>query len=131
MSLEGPVFPSTFDWQQVRATLEDWFYRVNEFFLAQPIRNGFQRLDDTGQVDNQTLITKWSTTGPATAGLMDGYDTQVKIVVLLVPGGAAVLTPDNFGNGATITFNNAGDSVQLQFLDGEWWVIALNGAVVA
>jgi hypothetical protein len=42
-----------------------------------------------------------------------------------------ILTPANLGSGTTITFNDVGDSVQLQYIGTNWWVISAFGAVVA
>jgi hypothetical protein len=35
------------------------------------------------------------------------------------------------GNGTTITFNAIGESVLLQFLGTDWWIVSNNGAIVA
>jgi hypothetical protein len=55
----------------------------------------------------------------------------VKIIVLVVDGGDGTLTPSNLGAGTTITFNDIGDSVVLQFLTGEWWIVSNYGCTIA
>lgn len=90
-----------------------------------------QALNGAGAVDLTTLTTKWTTTGANAGTLADGSEGQIKFIVMIADGGDGTLTPTNFGNGSTITFADAGDSVMLQFLDGEWWIISNNGCVVA
>lgn len=90
-----------------------------------------QTLTGPGAVDLATLTTKWITTGADAATLENGFDSQVKCVVLVASGGTGTLTPDNFGPGTTITFDSVGDSVCLQFLNGEWHILSNNGCVIA
>ena len=52
--------------------------------------------------------------------LADGYQQQEKTIVMITDGGAGTLTPTNLANGATITFDDVGDSAQLKFLNGSW-----------
>lgn len=90
-----------------------------------------QDLSGAGAVNLTTLTTKWTTTGADAGTLTDGEEGQLKIIVMVADGGDGTLTPTNFANGSTITFNDVGDSVMLQFLDGEWWIVSNNGATVA
>lgn len=90
-----------------------------------------QALSGAGAVGLTTLTTKWTTTAADAGTLADGTEGQIKIIVMVADGGDGTLTPANFGNGTTITFNDAGDSVMLQFLDGEWWIVSNNGCTVA
>ena len=70
--------------------------------------------------------------------LEDGIDTQ-EITILYIGQTAgtdtAILTPDTFINGTTITFNNIGDVVKLHYSDNAynsgWYILSINGAVVA
>lgn len=96
---------------------------------------GVQSLSGPGAVDIITNTTAFSSTGAGDAlTLVDGAVGQLKTIVYVAEaagGDTGVLTPTNFGNGTTITFNNLGEAVTLQFLGTEWWVVSLYGAVVA
>jgi hypothetical protein len=95
------------------------------------IKGTVQALTGPGAVNITTLTTTVVTTGADALTLADGAIGQLKFIVMLTDGGDGTLTPANFGNGTTITFNDIGDSVLLQFLGTEWWVISNNGCTVA
>ncbi len=94
-----------------------------------------QSLSGPGAVDLTNLTTAFTSSGTGDAlTLADGAAGQFKTIVYVaqIAGtDTGILTPANLGNGTTITFNNVGDSVQLQFIGTNWWVVSLNGAVVA
>lgn len=94
-----------------------------------------QALSGPGAVNVTTVTTAFTSTGTGDAlTLADGVAGQLKAIVYVAETAGAdtgVLTPSNFGNGSTITFTNVGDSCLLQFLGTDWWVVSLNGAVVA
>lgn len=94
-----------------------------------------QSLSGPGAVNLTTVTTAFTSTGTGDAlTLADGVAGQIKNIVYVAEaagGDTGVLTPSNLGNGTTITFNNVGDSCQLQFIGTDWWVISLNGAAVA
>jgi hypothetical protein len=94
-----------------------------------------QSLSGPGAVDLTSFTTAFTSSGTGDAlTLADGAAGQLKTIVYVAQIAGAdtgILTPANLGNGTTITFNNVGDSVQLQFIGTNWWVISLNGAVVA
>lgn len=96
---------------------------------------GVQSLSGPGAVNLTTQTTAFTSTAAGNAlTLADGTAGQIKNIVYIAEAAGAdtgVLTPTNFGNGTTITFNAVGDSVMLQFLGTKWWVVALNGAAVA
>lgn len=95
------------------------------------IDGGPQELSGAGAVDVTSLITYLTTTGADALTLADGTVGQVKIVVMVVDGGDGTLTPTNFGNGTTITFNDVGDAVMLVFRTGNWWLVSNVGATIA
>lgn len=95
------------------------------------LKGGVQALSGPGAVNLTTLTTTVTTTGADALTLADGTAGQVKVITMIVDGGDGTLTPTNFGNGTTITFADVGDSVTLQFLGTDWWVISNNGATVA
>lgn len=130
-SLEPPLLPSKFDWDKLRAILEEYFAGLQTVMMGQSVGDLAQALTGAGPIDLNTLTTKWTTTAADAATLADGFESQVKSIVMVAHGGNGTLTPDNLGAGTTITFDAVGDSVTLQFLDGNWWVLSNNNAVVA
>jgi hypothetical protein len=100
-----------------------------------PVSGTVQSLSGPGAVNLTTFTTAFTSTGTGDAlTLADGTAGQIKNIVYVAEAAGAdtgVLTPTNFGNGTTITFNAVGDSCQLQFIGTDWWVVSLNGAVVA
>ena len=72
------------------------------------------------------------TTGGAEAlTLADGVIGQRLKIIMVSDGGAGTLTPANFGNGTTITFDDDGDSVELIFDGTNWWTVGTPTATVA
>lgn len=100
-----------------------------------PINGTVQTLNGAGAVDITTMTTAFTSSATGNAlTLADGANGQIKTIVYVAEIAGAdtgILTPVNFGNGTTITFNNVGDSVTLQFIASNWWVVSLNGASVA
>lgn len=72
-----------------------------------------------------------STAGISTASLADGAAGQRMTLKMLVDGGDQVVTPANFLDGTTITFDDAGDSCELLFDGTNWGVIGTATATVA
>lgn len=68
-----------------------------------------------------------TTTGADAMTLADGAVGQLLNVTLVVDGGNMVLTPANALGYSTITFADAGDSVQLEFKSGGWALIGQGG----
>lgn len=61
-----------------------------------------------------------------------GQELTILYVAEVAGGNSAVVTPTNLAGGNTITFSNLGDSASLRFsATGGWYVVALNGAVLA
>jgi len=94
-----------------------------------------QALSGPGAVNITTLTTAFTSTATGNAlTLADGVAGQLKTIVYVAEaagGDTGILTPANLGGGTTITFNAVGDSVTLQFIGADWWVIGFRGAVVA
>jgi hypothetical protein len=94
-----------------------------------------QALSGPGAVNITTLTTAFTSTGTGDAlTLADGVAGQLKTIVYVAEAAGAdtgILTPANLGSATTITFNAVGDSVTLQFIGADWWVIGFRGAVVA
>jgi hypothetical protein len=94
-----------------------------------------QSLSGPGAVNLSTFTTAFTSTGVGDAlSLADGTSGQIKNVVYVAQTGGTdtgILTPTNLGGYTTITFNDPGDSVQLQFIGTQWFVVSAFGAVVA
>jgi hypothetical protein len=103
--------------------------------FSNAIIGAVQSLSGPGAVNITQLTTAFTSTGTGDAlTLADGVAGQLKTIVYVAEAAGAdtgILTPTNLGAGTTITFNNVGDSVTLQFIGTDWWVIGLRGAVVA
>jgi len=100
-----------------------------------PVFGTIQSLSGPGAVNITTLTTAFTSTAAGNAlTLADGAAGQLKTIVYVAEaagGDTGVLTPTNLGSATTITFNAVGDSVTLQFIGADWWVIGFRGAVVA
>ena len=100
-----------------------------------PVFGSVQSLTGPGAVNLTTYTTEFTSTGTGDAlTLADGASGQIKNVVYVAQTAGTdtgILTPANLGGYTTITFNDPGDSVQLQFIGTQWWVISAFGAVVA
>jgi hypothetical protein len=100
-----------------------------------PVFGTVQSLSGPGAVNITTLTTAFTSTAAGNAlTLADGAAGQIKTIVYVAEaagGDTGVLTPTNLGSATTITFNAVGDSVTLQFIGADWWVIGFRGAAVA
>jgi hypothetical protein len=88
-----------------------------------------------GAVDLTTLTTSFESTGTGDAlTLGDGFVGQIKTIVYSAEAAGTdtgVLTPDTPLGYSTITFNDIGDSVTLQYVVAGWAVVGVYNAVVA
>lgn len=90
-----------------------------------------QNLSGAGAVNLTTLTTVLTTTGANALTLADGTAGQMKVVVMAVDGGDGTLTPTTKTGYTSITFNDAGDAVVLQFFTTLGWMIVANyGATI-
>ena len=126
------TFPAT-DASIARTDAAQTFTGTQTF--AGAVVGSVQALSGPGAVNVTTVTTAFTSTGTGDAlTLADGVAGQLKAVVYVAETAGTdtgILTPANFGNGSTITFNAVGDSCLLQFLGTDWWVVSLNGAIVA
>lgn len=105
--------------------------------VSNSVAGGIELITATGGgayvLDPTPLLNVISNTDGANTGtLADGEQGQLKTIVApVVTAGSFVLTPTNFNNGTTITFDAAGESATLIWAAGSWHVLALNGATVA
>ncbi len=80
-----------------------------------------QTLNGAGAVSITHWATWITTTGTDALTLADGAEGQEKSIVMKSRIGDGTLTPDNLGNGSTITFDTVGDSAQLIFTNAAWY----------
>ena len=93
---------------------------------------GVQSMTAAGAVNLTTLSTKVATSGAIALTLADGTAGQIKTITMITDGGDATLTPTTKTGFSTITFNDVGDSVILQFHTTKgWMILANNGATAA
>jgi hypothetical protein len=96
-------------------------------FIKGLLKGSYEERTGAGAISLACLTSYWTSTGAAQAlTLSDGEEGQFKIIVHAVDGGSIAITPTNLGGATstTITMATAGDSIVLQFLKGNWWVIA-------
>ena len=90
--------------------------------------NSVQAISGPGAVDIVTAVTEITTTGADAFTLADGAVGQIKIVILLVDGGTAVVTPATANGWSTLTMADVGDSATLYFGSaGGWNLIGQGG----
>lgn len=100
--------------------------------LSGAIIGGVQSLSGAGAVNVTTLTTRLTTTGANALTLADGTNGQIKIIVMVVDGGDGTLTPTTKTGFSTITFNDVGDSVVLQYFTTLGWMVVSNyGTTIA
>jgi hypothetical protein len=94
-----------------------------------------QSLSGAGAVNITQLTTAFTSTATGNAlTLANGTVGELKTVVYVAEAAGAdtgVLTPTTRVGYATITFNNVGDSVTLQYFTQGWAIIGVRGATVA
>ena len=89
-----------------------------------------------GAINLTTTATYFATSGgAATATLAAGYNGQIKTIMMAADAGDMVVTVTNAGwkssGTGSITFNDIGDAVTLQYINSKWYCIGNNGTVFA
>ena len=85
-----------------------------------------------GAVPITASTVKLTTTGANALTLANGTDGPILNIVMVVDGGDGTLTPTTKTGYSTITFNDVGDSVTLQYFTTlGWMILSNNGATVA
>jgi hypothetical protein len=107
--------------------------KVLKEFGAVSAPGSVQNIKGSGALplDTKSAVTTITTTGAATGTLANGVSGQIKHIVMVVDGGDYVLTPANYANGTTITFDTVADSITLVFVAGEWYNVGTPTATVA
>mgnify|MGYP003347444516 CR=1 len=103
--------------------------------LTGGLAGGAEAITGPGPVSVTTLLTMFTSTTVGNAlTLANGQLGQLKTIVYVAEAlgsDTGILTPTSRLGYSTITFNNLGDSVLLQYVTTGWAVIAFRGAVVA
>lgn len=94
--------------------------------IAGLIKSTFNEMTGAGAISLATLTTYITSTGADALTLADGEEGQLKIIVHAVDGGTSTITPANFGGvtSVSIALALAGESIILQFLKGNWWLLS-------
>jgi len=91
-----------------------------------------QALSGAGAVNVTDMLTSLTTTGASQAlTLANGTLGQVKVVVHVVDGGSAVLTPTTKIGFSTITFTAVGDAVTMIYTTAGWAIVGDRGVTIA
>jgi hypothetical protein len=91
-----------------------------------------QSLSGAGAVNVTDMLTSLTTTGASQAlTLANGTLGQVKVVVHVVDGGSAVLTPTTKIGFSTITFTAVGDAVTMIYTAAGWAIVGDRGVTIA
>jgi hypothetical protein len=90
-----------------------------------------QTLTGAGAVNLTTYTTLLVTTGANALTLAAGAEGQHKFIRMKTDAGDGTLTVTNLQGGTTLTFNDAGDFVELYYVDAKWHIIVNSGATLA
>ena len=89
-------------------------------------------LSGAGAVPVTSSTVRLTTTAANALTLANGTNGQLLTIVMVVDGGDGTLTPTTKTGYTTITFNDAGDAVTLQYFTTLGWMIVSNyGTTVA
>lgn len=107
---------------------------LGHFNLDRWLKNTFSKTETvttTGALCERTHITLLVTTAATSYTLPAACEGFTKFIKMKTDGGDAIVTPSALQGGTTITFNDAGDFVNLKFVDGKWNVLTNSGAIIA
>jgi len=89
-------------------------------------------LSGAGAIPITAATVRLTTTGADALTLANGTNGQVLCIVMVADGGVGTLTATTKTGYSTITFNDVGDAVILQYFTTLGWMILANyGATVA
>ena len=90
-----------------------------------------QTISGAGAINLTTLYTEITTTSGDAYTLANGVIGQMKIIVMVVDGGDATITPTTFANGTRVVMDAVHDSVTLIYGASGWQVIASRNVVIS
>ena len=97
-------------------------------FTHADLYKSVQNITGPGAISLTESVTLITTTGADAYTLADGTEGQVKIISMLVDGGDAIVTPDNFVGYTSVTLNNVKDNFTLLYQSTGWVITALQAA---
>jgi hypothetical protein len=92
---------------------------------------GRQTISGAGAINLTTLYTEITTTSADAYTLANGVIGQMKIIVMVVDGGDATITPTTFANGTRVVMDAVHDSVTLIYGASGWQVIASRNVTIS
>lgn len=101
--------------------------KVTEHFV---LGAGVETITAAGAVSVVLPVSYIESTGAIALTLANGEEGDVKTIIMVTDGGDATLTPANFANGATITFDSYDNWTGI-FHAGNWYSIGTPTATVA
>ena len=106
---------------------------ANVAITGQLLLNNGENLANGAAANLAVTASYFTTTGASTATLAAGTAGQIKTFMMVADGGDMVITVTNAGwktsGTGTITFNDIGDGVTLQYMNSKWYCIGNNGTV--
>lgn len=93
--------------------------------------NSVQQISGPGAISLATPITEITTTGADSYTLADGVIGQTKIIIMIVDGGDATITPTTLATGTTITMADVNDNITLLYGANGWVNTANQGSIIA
>ena len=90
-----------------------------------------QTISGAGAINLTTLYTEITTTSGDAYTLANGVIGQMKIIVMVVDGGDATITPTTFANGTRIVMDAVHDSVTLLYGANGWVAIASRNITIS
>lgn len=108
--------------------------KTDRLIVDERLELGSETVIADGAISVETPLTllETDTAGAAIAcTLANGYSGQMKIIIFYGDDGDAVVTPANFFNGTTITFDDEGDMWMGIFWAGNWYSVGTPTATVA
>lgn len=101
----------------------------------QPFNASSEDLAPLASASLAVTTSYFSTAGIESATLSAGVEGQVKVFAMYADGGDMTITVSNAGwkssGSGTITFNDRGDACTLQYINGKWFAIGVNGVTFA
>lgn len=115
--------------------------RENDFVATQNFKQGVRISAPPRYVENDGVINvtvgaidiRKTSTGAKAITLKDGREGDLLSLEMTTytSSGASVVTPSNFAQGTTLSFDAAGEVCTLVFRQGKWRVLGLYGATIA
>ena len=104
--------------------------KATRLIIGQKLELKAEKLVAAGAVSLLKPLTIFESTTTSAMTLADGYQGQIKIVLMTVASGTMTITPSNFVD-STIAFDAVGEIWVGLFYRSQWHTIVATGATVA